>query len=464
MNPISKPALAALLALAAVALTLGLLAHGAAPPPAIAAGLGVFAIGLWATNVAPLYLATLVILLVGMVAKLAPPAVVFAGFYTTTFWLVFSGLVIATAFRDTGLSARVAAIVHRYAGTTYRRNVLVLAGAGVALVPIVPASSVRIVMLVPIAVSLAERMGFKLGSSGYCGLVFAAAFSTVTAGFAILPANVMNLLIVGMSETLYGQTIAFVDWSVMIAPTFGIVYTAGLVVAIFYLYPATTSAGSAPSPASVPRPWTAAERRLLVVLAVALAGWITDRWHGVGPAWIGLGAAVACLAPRVGFIDAEAFGTKISWGFLVFTAGILSYAAIADATGLARALGEWFVATADFAPGQPLRTFALLAATSSVVGLIVTPFGTMVTLPPLAGAIAEATALPATTLLMTIFAGALAMGFPYQAPPVLLTLQLGRIAYREGIRLYTTLGAFVLIVLLPLTYVWWQLLGLFQRG
>jgi len=88
----------------------------------------------------------------------------------------------------------------------------------------------------------------------------------------------------------------------------------------------------------------------------------------------------------------------------------------------------------------------------------------MVTLPPLAGAIAEATLLPATTVLMTIFAGALAMCFPYQAPPVLLTLQLGRIAYREGIRLYATLGAFVLIVLLPLTYVWWQLLGLFERG
>ncbi|MSP51333.1 MAG: SLC13 family permease [Alphaproteobacteria bacterium] len=451
--------LAIVAVLGGVTLPFVLVASGFERAAATAAGLGVFAIGLWATNQAPLYLATLVILLVGVVADLAPLRVIFAGFYTTTFWLVFSGLVIATAFRDTGLSDRVAAFVTARSGATYRRTVLVLALAGIGLVPIVPASSVRIVMLVPIATSLAGQMGFAVGSRGYCGLVFAAAFSTITAGFAVLPANVMNMLIVGMNEALYHRTISFIDWAVMAGPTLGVLYTAGMLGTVFWLYPAVGTA-LPPKPA-VSKPWSAPERRLLAILAVALAFWTTDRWHGVGPAWIGLAAAILCLTPRIGFVGPEAFNAKISWGFLVFTAGVLSYAAIAEATGLARTLGEWFVTVAAFAPDQSVRTFAVLAATSSIIGLVVTPFGTMVTLPPLAGAIAEATQWPVTTVLMTIFGGALAMAFPYQAPPVLLSLQLGAISHREGIRFYAALGALMLIVLLPLTYLWWQVLGLF---
>jgi hypothetical protein len=48
-------------------------------------------------------------------------------------------------------------------------------------------------------------------------------------------------------------------------------------------------------------------KRLAWLLAVVLTLWVTESWHGVGPAWTGLAASVITLLPRVGFITGEEF-------------------------------------------------------------------------------------------------------------------------------------------------------------
>ena len=43
-----------------------------------------------------------------MMAKIAPPEVIFGGFASSAFWLVFSGFVLGIAIRKTGLADRAA--------------------------------------------------------------------------------------------------------------------------------------------------------------------------------------------------------------------------------------------------------------------------------------------------------------------------------------------------------------------
>ena len=63
---------------------------------------------LWATSLLPEFITALLFFAVAMVAKIAPPDVIFGGFASSAFWLVFSGFVLGIAIRKTGLADRAA--------------------------------------------------------------------------------------------------------------------------------------------------------------------------------------------------------------------------------------------------------------------------------------------------------------------------------------------------------------------
>ncbi|OGA45895.1 MAG: hypothetical protein A3G24_21725 [Betaproteobacteria bacterium RIFCSPLOWO2_12_FULL_62_13] len=60
----------------------------------------------------------------------------------------------------------------------------------------------------------------------------------------------------------------------------------------------------------------------------------------------------------------------------------------------------------------------------------------------------------------------MAIGFttlllPYQVPPVVVGLQVGGVRLAAALRLTVPLAAFGIVVLLPLDYLWWRLIGYF---
>lgn len=63
---------------------------------------------LWATSLLPEFITALLFFAAAMMAKIAPPEVIFGGFASSAFWLVFSGFVLGIAIRKTGLADRAA--------------------------------------------------------------------------------------------------------------------------------------------------------------------------------------------------------------------------------------------------------------------------------------------------------------------------------------------------------------------
>src|SRR3712207_2452243 len=85
------------------------------PPPAgipvgvaPAAGLVLFTVGLWATGAIPEVVTAIAFFLIAMLFEVAPPPVVFSGFFSTALWLVFGGLFIGAAVTRTGVGERIA--------------------------------------------------------------------------------------------------------------------------------------------------------------------------------------------------------------------------------------------------------------------------------------------------------------------------------------------------------------------
>ena len=421
---------------------------------AMVAALAIFAVGFWGTGVLPPYLVSLVMMLVAILFGIAPAEIVFAGFHSTAFWLVFAGLIIGIALDRTGLANRIAAHLVRLAGASYPRVVIVMAILGVVLAFLIPSSMGRIAIIVPIAASIADRLGLGRGRAG---LILVSAFATCNTGWAILPANFLNMILIGATETMYGLSFSYSEYLILLYPVFGLFQAAVIVGLGLAMFPDRTDAETAEQ--APPGRMSGKERLLLVILLSLLGLWATDSLHGISPAWVGLAGAVICLLPRLGLVEARDFAERVNYGMLFFLAGILCLAGLFAHSGLADALGRWFIEVASLAPGEPARSYGAVTMTGFLVSILAVASVVIAVMTPLAGSISEATGLPVLVVQMMMIPALTAKFLPYQVPQIMLGMQIGKIPLSTGTRFMATHGVIALFVMIPLNYLWWRIIG-----
>ncbi len=429
-----------------------------------AAALTIPAIALWATGVLPAHLTGVAFLLFAMLLAVAPAAVVFSGFHSIAVWLVFSGLVLGVAIRTTGLGARISDYLLGVFGASYRSLVGGIIIVGVVFSLLLPSSIGRIIILLPIVISLADRLGFAPGSNGRTGLVMAAGFGTLIPAFALLPANVPNIVLVGSAETLYGITMTYGGYLLAHMPVSGIFRGLAIYGLILVMFPATLPAGAGTPDAdarTAPEPLSPQARLLALVLATALLLWAADFLHGVSPAWVALAAAFFCLLPGVGLVGPKDFDAGVSFAPVLYIVGLLGLGAVVAKTGLGEVLGRTLLGVLDLTPGQDFNNYLAMIAAFTITPMITTTPAMPAIVSPLAAEIATATGIPLWTVLMTEVTGFATIVLPYQMPPVVLTMQMGKVPYGHCARLTLALAGVSLVLFAPLNYLWWQYLGYF---
>lgn len=422
-----------------------------------ALALAVAAIGLWATSVIPEPITAVFFFTAAMLLKAAPASVVFGGFESAALWLIFGGLVMGVAVKSTGLGERIATRLSRAFGSSYWGVITGVTLVGVAMGFLMPSSMGRAILLMPIALSLAARYGFKPGSNGHLGVVLAAAFGCHVPTFAVLPANVPNLVMVGAAETLWHYTPSYGEYLLLHFPVLGFLKTAALIALIVKLWP------DAPKPAEEAvrslGPVSAAERKLSVLLGIALLLWATDFIHHVSPAWISMAGGAILLMPVIGLVDRKAFNEQINYSSMFYVAGIMGLGAVVDQSGLGARLAQAILAVLPLSPDHPAMNFTSLAAMSTLVSIFTTLPGSPAVLTPLAGEMAKASGLPIETVLMTQVLGFSNPILPYESAPLVVAMQLGGERLGPAQSLCLWLGGITIFVLLPLDYLWWRLLG-----
>lgn len=421
------------------------------------AALVVFAIGLYATGVVPEYLTALAFFLIAMLFAVAPAGVVFAGFQSTALWLVFGGLVIGVAVKKTGLGERLAHRIAGWFGQSYAGLIAGTVMVGVALSFVMPSTMGRVVLLVPIVAVLADRLGFARGSRGRSGLVLATALGTWMPSTGILPSNVPNMVLAGTAETLYGISLTYGSYMLLHFPVLGALKAVAIFLVLLILFRDTPRPVESEAP---PGPMSAAERLLAVVLLACLTLWASDFLHGISPAWISLGAAVFLLLPRFGLITMGEFNEKTNFASVIYVAGVLSLGVVVAETGLGTELGHLVLAVLPLAPGAEAQSYFSLVGLSTVVGMAATMPGVPAVLSPLAQDMAAASNLPLLTVLMTQVIGYSTIILPYQVPPVIVAVQIGGIGGGAAARATLALAVLTFLLLVPLNYVWWRIMGM----
>ncbi|WP_311274739.1 SLC13 family permease [Methylobacterium sp. WCS2018Hpa-22] len=413
--------------------------------------------GLWASGIVAEVVTAMMFFAAAMLFKLAPAATVFSGFSSSAFWLVLSGMVVGLAITRTGLGTRLArSLAGRLTGS-YTGFVAVIVTLSFALAFVMPSNLGRIALLIPVVLALCDAFGLEPGRPGRNGAVLAVALATPLLSAAILPANVPNLVMAGTAETQYGLHVGYLPYLLLHAPILAGVKGILLVAIIVRLFPDRMSPATIGIGETGPA-FSAPEVRLTIILALTLGFWVTDSLHHIAPAWIGLIAAVICLLPRVGVLPAEAFGA-VNLRTCFYVAALLGLVAVINETGLGARLGHVLLAVAPLEHGASAQNFGVLTIIAALFAIAVTANGAPALYTALAGEMSRASGLDLASVVMIQVVGYSTLFLPYQAPPIVMAMDLGRVPLRSATILTLVVGLSSLLIVTPLDYLWWRILG-----
>lgn len=423
----------------------------------VTGGLLVLCMALWASGLVAEVVTAMLFFAAAMLLRLAPPATVFSGFASSAFWLVLGGMVVGLAMTRTGLGDRLARGLSSRLSGSYPAFIAGLVALSFALAFVMPANLGRIALLIPVVLVLCDAFGLEPGRPGRTGAVLAVGVATPVLSAAILPANVPNLVMAGTAEVQHGLTIAYLPYLLLHAPVLALAKGILLVAATLWLFPDTMHPPvEAPEPAG---PLSPEERRLTVILAATLAFWVTDSLHHIAPAWIGLTAAFICMLPRVGVLPPDAFGA-VNLRTCFYVAALLGLVATVNETGVGPRLGHALLAVLPLEPGAVAQNFGTLVLIAAILTLAVTANGAPALYTGLAGEMAGASGFDLMSVVMIQVIGYSCIFLPYQAPPIVLTMALGRVPLGQATKLTFAVGLISLLVIAPLDYLWWRALGL----
>ncbi|WP_339027175.1 SLC13 family permease [Leclercia pneumoniae] len=411
---------------------------------------------LWATSLLPEFITALLFFTAAMTAKIAPPEVIFGGFASSAFWLVFSGFVLGVAIRKTGLADRAARALSTKLTDSWMLMVASVVLLSYALAFVMPSNMGRIALLMPIVAAMAKRAGIADGSRAWFGLALAVGFGTFQLSATILPANVPNLVMSGAAEGSYGIHLNYVPYLLLHTPVLGILKGVILIGLICWLFP---GAPKPPQDLAPSEPMGRDEKRLAWLLAAVLVMWVSESWHGIGPAWTGLAAAVIVMLPRIGFITGEEFSAGVNMRTCIYVAGILGLAITVTQTGIGNAVGEALLQVMPLDKESPFTSFLALTGITTALNFIMTANGVPALYTTLAQSFSDATGFPLLSVIMIQVLGYSTPLLPYQASPIVVAMGLGKVPAKAGMLLCIALALATWLILLPLDYLWFSLLG-----
>ena len=416
----------------------------------------ILTIGLLSTAALDEYLTALIFFFLCVVLAIAPPNVVFSGFFSGSVWLVFGGMIIGQGLEATGLADRIAGSLEKYFAGSYFQLIAGCVLIMFLLAFLMPSSVGRVTIMLPIVLALAARLGFDKMSKGRAGLVLAVAMGSLTPTFAILPASVPNVVFAGTVEAIHGIQLSYGQYLLLHMPVLGLVSVIALPVFIVLLFPDKIITQPKKEAA---KPFSSGEARMLIVLVSCLGLWTTDALHGISPAWIALGGGIVCALPMSRIIPKGPLIHKVNMGTVLFLAGVVGLGAVVAHTGVGTLLGQELIEIMPLGSGSGFATFASLVGLGAALELVTTLPGQPAIMTPFADALSQATGWPVLTVLMAqVPAWALLM-FPYQAPPLVATRAISDLPVRLFVRLLIPLAIFGWLVMVPLQYGWWRFLG-----
>jgi len=268
------------------------------------------------------------------------PAVVFSGFTQPAVWTLIPALFFGFVLQKTGLGKRVALAIMKLFKPTYLSLVLAWVLIGFALSVLTPSITVRVAIIIPIAVQCCQLCKLEKGSKGNSLILLTAFAMALIPGSGWLSGSLWGPIISGMINAVPEMEglVTFNSWfSVLFLPS--VIITVLLVAgSLIVLKPKEALSKDAidmikkePVPKIIRQETIAA----LILVSVFIM-FLTGSLHGLPDAVVCLAAVFAFFL--FGVLEPKDFNAGVNWDIIIFMAIALSLGSIFTETGIS----QWF--------------------------------------------------------------------------------------------------------------------------
>ncbi|MFQ5355777.1 MAG: SLC13 family permease [Mariprofundaceae bacterium] len=411
---------------------------------------------LWATQLFPLAVTSLLGLALIPLLGIMPAADSYSLFGNTAVFFILGALILAAGVIKTGLSEQLALGILKKVGGGTKRLLLAVLILSACMAFFMPEHAVAAIFL-PIILEVVRGLDLPKGHRYSASLFFAMAWGTIIGGVATLLGGARGPLAIGILEEITGEQIAFLDWTIAAAPLVFCMLAVAIVVLLCCIRGVDVNTTGASErlrqrqlelgPLSSKGKWMAA------VMLLTVAAWVF-MGHAYGLASIALAAVVAMFFLRlVSWHDVEEY---VNWGIVLMYGGAIAIGKALSVTGAA----VW-VANSMLPAG--ITSLALLAGLALITLLLtetVSNVAAVAILLPIAIPLGQAAGMDVVsiTLAVAIVAG-FAFMLPMGTPANALIYSTGYVRLHRMIRRGAVMSFSVWCLFLLTAWFIWPLIG-----
>lgn len=314
----------------------------------MAMGIFAFALILWVSNSIPNYVTSLLVLVLLPVTGAWTQAEVLGVFGYEVIWLMIAAFVIASGMEKSGLAKRLALFLILKLGRSTNSVLVVLMLTNFLISFVVPSTTARAAMLLPIVMIIIEM--FEVNSESKSDRNFgkllalqgiqANNFSTA----AVVTATSSQILAISFIKDLTGTNISWMEWFIASAPI-----TMLTLVASFFIgklmFKTNNKAASKEKITALENEYknlgkmNAIEIKALIIFGITILLWAIDSLQvqlfgfQLSLVIVAIVSAILFFLPHIGILEWKE--AKISWNLLIFSCGAYAGGLALDSSGVA---------------------------------------------------------------------------------------------------------------------------------
>ncbi|MCL2637184.1 MAG: SLC13 family permease [Oscillospiraceae bacterium] len=282
------------------------------------------------------------------------PAVVFSGFSGAAVWTLIPALFFGFVLQKTGLGKRIALGIIKIFKPSYPSLVLAWVLIGIVLSMMTPSITVRVAIVIPIALQCCELCKLQKGSKGN-SLILLTAFA-----MALIPGSgwLSGLLAGPIVQNMYSNAglagmVTFGSWFEVLFLPMMIITVLTAVGGLLLLKPKDKIPAEVVSEikAQVMPKMTRHEIFSLAILSGVFVMFLTSSLHKIPDAAVCLSAVILFFV--FGVIDSKEFNSGVNWDLVIFIGMAISLGAIFTETGISALLSSVIVPALAPIAGNP---------------------------------------------------------------------------------------------------------------
>jgi solute carrier family 13 (sodium-dependent dicarboxylate transporter), member 2/3/5 len=416
---------------------------------------------LWVTELVPLAATAILIPVVAVLAHVTDVTTVLQPFANPIIALFLAGFLLADAMRRSGLDRRLAFLI--LSRTNHNPLILMLSLMGItSFLCLWMSNTASASLMVPITLAVLARIPAQTLPKGYPrALLLAVGYSATVGGVGSALGTPPNIMAMTFLNQYTGGELTFVNWF-----AYGLPFVL-LMLPIIWLYllvsfrvdprrvSANVGSGVYTDDLAKLGPLGAQQKLLVTVYAIIIGFWLTETWHHVPPAIIGLAGVFVLFFTRL--IRPEDLN-QVNWNALLTFGGGMAIGTLLVDTGVS----DWIALQLVGLSALPSSlVIVLVAGVTVLIGAFISNTACAAMLIPIALPLAQMLGLD-PRLIVTMIAISCSVDFALVTgtPPTMIVYSTGMFTageiFRRGL-VVDLIGS----LLLSLGIVWiWRWLGI----